>query len=41
MGFESPAVALADNGTVMVAWTRSDTQHPERTGLFLRRMRLE
>jgi hypothetical protein len=41
MGFESPAVALADNGTVMVAWTRSDTQRPERTGLFLRRMRLE
>lgn len=41
MGFESPAVALADNGSVMVAWTRSDTQHPERTGLFLRRMWLE
>jgi hypothetical protein len=41
MGFESPAVALADNGDVMVAWARSDTLHPERTGLFLRRMRLE
>jgi len=41
MGFETPAVALADNGDVMVAWTRSDTLHPERMGLFLRRMRLQ
>ncbi|HSS52785.1 MAG TPA: hypothetical protein VLX28_27905 [Thermoanaerobaculia bacterium] len=40
-GFESPAVALADDGGVMVAWVRSDTQNPERTGLFLRRMRLQ
>ncbi len=35
---ESPAVALANDGDLLVAWTRSDTQ---RTGLFLRRMRLE
>jgi len=41
MGPESPAAALANNGDLLVAWTRSDTQHPERTGLFLRRMRLE
>ena len=38
---ESPAAALANNGDLLVAWTRSDTQNPERTGLFLRRMRLE
>ena len=41
MGFETPAVALADDGNILVAWTRSDTVHPERTGLFLRRMRLQ
>lgn len=41
LGAEAPAVALADDGTVMVAWTRSDAQHSERTGLFLRRMRLD
>jgi hypothetical protein len=38
---ESPAVALADDGGLLVAWSRSDTLHPERTGLFLRRLRLE
>ena len=41
LSLESPAVALADDGNVLVAWTRTDTLHPERTGLFLRRMRLQ
>jgi hypothetical protein len=40
-GSESPAAALADDDSVMVAWSRSDTLHPEKTGLFLRRMRLQ
>jgi hypothetical protein len=40
-GFESPAMALADDGSVVVAWSRSDTLHPEKTGLFLRRLRLQ
>ncbi|HEV7508402.1 MAG TPA: hypothetical protein VGS07_26205 [Thermoanaerobaculia bacterium] len=41
MGLESPAAALANDGDLLVAWTRSDTQHSERMGLFLRRLRLE
>jgi len=39
--FESPAVALANDGTALVAWTRSDSQHPEQTGLFVRRLRVQ
>jgi hypothetical protein len=38
---ESPAAALADDGGLMVAWSRSDALHPEKTGLFLRRLRLQ
>ncbi|MFY9826531.1 MAG: hypothetical protein WAM82_34535 [Thermoanaerobaculia bacterium] len=41
MGLESPAAALANDGDLLVAWTRSDTLHPEQAGLFLRRMRLQ
>jgi hypothetical protein len=41
MGSESPAAALADDGDLLVAWTRSDTLQPEKTGLFLRRLRLQ
>jgi hypothetical protein len=39
--FESPAVALANDGTALVAWTRSDSQHPEQTGLYVRRLRVQ
>ncbi len=38
LGFEFPAVALANDGTVLVAWKRSDAQHPE---LYVRRLRLQ
>ncbi|HEX4963165.1 MAG TPA: hypothetical protein VF173_20205 [Thermoanaerobaculia bacterium] len=40
-GSETPAVALANDGTVLVAWTRMDTVHPERSGLYLRRLRMQ
>jgi hypothetical protein len=40
-GFESPATALANDGDLLVAWSRSDTLHPEQAGLYLKRMRLE
>jgi hypothetical protein len=37
-----PAAALADDGTLAVVWRRQDPgEHPERTGLFLWRLRLQ
>jgi hypothetical protein len=38
--FQTPAAALADDGTLAVAWRRESAEHPERAGLYLRRLRL-
>jgi hypothetical protein len=38
--FQTPAAALADDGTLVVVWRREDSFHPENDGLFLRRLRL-
>jgi hypothetical protein len=36
--FETPAAALADDGTLAVVWRRNGTTPAESTGLFLRRL---
>ena len=39
-GPEFPAAALANDGSLEIAWTRVDPAHPERNGLFVRKLRL-
>jgi hypothetical protein len=38
--FQTPAAALADDGTLAVVWRREDSSHPVNAGLFLRRLQL-
>jgi hypothetical protein len=40
VGFQTPAAALADDGTLAVVWRREDSSHPENDGLFLRLLQL-
>jgi hypothetical protein len=40
-GLDSPAAALADDGTLAVVWRREGAADPERNGLFLWRRRLQ
>jgi len=40
IGFQTPAAALADDGTLAVVWRRENSLHPENDGLFLRLLRL-
>jgi hypothetical protein len=40
LGFQIPAAALADDGTLAVVWRRENSLHPENDGLFLRLLRL-
>jgi len=40
LGFQTPAAALADDGTLAVVWRREDSLHPQNAGLFLRRLQL-
>ena len=40
IGPELPAAALANDGTLEVAWTRVDPAHPNLNGLFVRKLRL-
>ncbi|HEX3527799.1 MAG TPA: hypothetical protein VH988_12110 [Thermoanaerobaculia bacterium] len=39
-GPEFPAAALANDGSLEVAWTRVDSAHADRNGLFVRRLRM-
>ena len=39
-GFQTPAAALADDGTLAVVWRREDSLHPQNAGLFLRLLQL-
>jgi hypothetical protein len=40
VGIQTPAAALADDGTLAVVWRRENSLHPENDGLFLRLLRL-